>query len=53
MLTITSWKDLKVILAATHNNMEELMIKHVNECLCAIMYAIQLGEEIRDVQHLE
>ena len=40
--------DLKVILDATHDHIEKLMIKHVSQRLQVIIYAIQPGGTIRD-----
>ena len=45
--------DLKVNLDATPNTKEELTTKHVNQYLGAIIFAIQLGEKIRDLLNLE
>ena len=44
--------DLKVILDAISENMEKLTIKHVNQRLQVIIYAIQSGGTIRDALHL-
>ena len=40
-LTSRSRRDLKVILFATPEYMEELTIKHVNQRFCVIIYAFQ------------
>ena len=45
--------DLKVILDATPEHIEKLTIKHVNQCLCTIIYAFQLGGTIRDISNSE
>ena len=45
--------DLKVILDAIPELIEKLTIKHVNEWLCAIIYAFQSGGTIRDVPNSE
>ena len=47
-ITSRSLMDLKVILDATHEHMERLMIKHVNQRRYVIIYAFQSGERIRD-----
>ena len=44
--------DLKVILDATPEHIGKHTIKHVNQCLQAIIYAFQPGGTIRDVLHL-
>ena len=43
--------DLKIILDATYEHTEKLMIKHVNQRRQAIIYAIQSGETIRDAPY--
>ena len=40
--------DLKVILDATPEHKEKLTIKHVNQCLCVIIYAIQTDGTIHE-----
>ena len=39
--------ELKVILNAIPEHIEKLTIKHVNQRLCEIIYAFQLGERLR------
>ena len=45
--------DLKVILDANPEHIEKRTLKHVNQCLCTIIYAFQSGGTIRDVSKLE
>ena len=45
-ITSRSKKDLKVILDAISGYMGKLTIKHVNQHLCVIIYAIQSGGTI-------
>ena len=52
-ITSKSRKDLKVILDATPEHMEKLVIKHVNQRLFVIIYSFQSGERIRDAPRSE
>ena len=45
--------DLKVILDVTPEPIGKRTIKHVNQCLQAIIYAFESGGTIRDVLHSE
>ena len=45
--------DLNVILDATHEHIEKLMVKHVNPRRWVITYALQLDGTMRDVSNSE
>ena len=45
--------DLKVILDATPGDIEKRILKHVDQCLCAIIFALQSVATIREVPNLD